>query len=423
MRKRLSEAIAAKEENYVTGALIQALGRLEPPSSSVPLLVSLLGQAGTGDSAAGALGSIGKPAIAALPSLIERLRSPDLGWRERISIISALTAIDGASPDVQRALLREATSGDYSMGTMSAAEALANIDPLPSDFAPRLLEAAESLDSGTTRGALQQALYHTHTGISADGSRQPAPPVHIDNDLKDAVWALTMQPGAMTLDAVFQYLRIERDDYDVDGGGESGEVMIRGSSAKPSRAANPITMIMLSPVLGQYDGKFNQNLRVTFNRRFCLSADAITDHVIGSGNRWVNSPDGMGGWFKIDGGHASEKSAALDSLLIVGAGCGGQIEVDKHFDPEYWRARCPFTYSQNFVDNQIIPGLKSSYGTGFSAYDLSAPKIEDHGRYVQLTYQQASAMSAGHVGQSPRLSVEIDRCGQRQFSRAWDYWP
>jgi hypothetical protein len=422
LRKRLSDAIASGERDYVTNALVAALGHLEPPPSSVPLLVSLLGEPGIGDSAASALQGIGKPAVAAVPSLIEHLQSPEVGSRERYSIISALTAIDGRSPAVQQALLREATSGADDLGTMSAALALAEIDPLPSEFAPRLVGAVESLDSGTTRGALQQALYRTHTGISADGSRQPPPPVTIDSDLVDGLWALTTQSQAMTLDAVIQHLRVERGDYDIDGEQDHGELMIRGSSAKPSRTANPIVMVMLFGVSRSYDGTFRQDLTVTLNRSSCLSASAITDHVVGSGNHLVNTLDG-GGEFKIDGGSTSEKTAALGSLLTVGPSCRRQITLSKRFAQEYWSALCPFSCSQTLVDSQIIPGLKSDFGPGFSAYDLSAPQTEDLGRYVLLSYEQTATASPNQVRQTPRLRVEIKRCAQQKFSRAWEYWP
>ena len=96
--------------------------------------------------------------------------------------------------------------------------------------------------------------------------------------------------------------------------------------------------------------------------------------------------------------------------------------MQKQFAREYWSARCPFSYSQDVVDTLIIPGLKSNFGPGFAAYDLSTPKIEDLGGHVMLTYQTTRPPSSSPDVPGPRLRIDIDRCGPR-FEKAWQYWP
>jgi HEAT repeat protein len=167
VRSHLAVAISTNQRD-IAAALISTLRRLGKNSVTIPILISMLNTPGMGKPAANALGNIGRPAAAAVPSLIRRLDSSDLDSGERFQDIAALAAIDKQSHAILERILLEATRDHEKdgLGDLYAASVLAAIDPLPSDLAPKLVAAVQAggSDEGM-RYELAQALANTHTAI------------------------------------------------------------------------------------------------------------------------------------------------------------------------------------------------------------------------------------------------------------------
>jgi hypothetical protein len=133
---RLNAAIAGGGK---TEHLIVAVGAIEDPARSVPLLVRYLGDPNLAEPAATALFWLGAEGAAAVPALLRAIDATDPGAPAMDSLIRALHGVAPASIVVQERLLSEATQ----RGSEAALEYLVRIDPLPAQFAPVLRVAIE----------------------------------------------------------------------------------------------------------------------------------------------------------------------------------------------------------------------------------------------------------------------------------------
>jgi hypothetical protein len=135
-------------------AALQALVAIAEPGESVPILVGLIDHPMLAMEAVGGLATIGKPAASAVPALIDKLGRSRAERYMPDRIVATLVEIAPGSRAVQQQLLEEATRH----GSDNAAYALAQIDPLPADFAPALAAALADKPGDTFLGmALRNA--------------------------------------------------------------------------------------------------------------------------------------------------------------------------------------------------------------------------------------------------------------------------
>jgi len=154
---KLNAAIASGRS---TGALIPALVAIEAHDKMIPLLITYLEQPQLARVAAEGLAQIGQPAAAAVPALIRGLNKPHVERDARDAFVDALGNIAPTSLPVLEQFLIEATERD----SLRAALVLAETDPLPLGFAPKLRKALETkpLEKDPDSWTLQRALANTH---------------------------------------------------------------------------------------------------------------------------------------------------------------------------------------------------------------------------------------------------------------------
>jgi hypothetical protein len=169
LRQHLTAAVSGDDIDSAA-IFIAALARVGSAQTSVPILVPLLQKPDLEYSVAYALSNIGHPATAAVPALIARLKENGTqNANDRYMDIAALISIDERSRAVLDVLLPEATSDKLSnLEVFAAATALAEVNPLPAEFAPALKSAMNRPGTDPImKGLFERALINAHSQPSS----------------------------------------------------------------------------------------------------------------------------------------------------------------------------------------------------------------------------------------------------------------
>jgi HEAT repeat protein len=125
-------------DSKVRVAAAEALGKIGPPAAaSVPTLIELLDDEDSWLRAAETLGQIGREARAAVPKLLAKLEGmqPLSGSHDYLAVIQALGGIGPEARPAVPAILR---ASNFEDACMAAVVSLARIDPANASVVPRL---------------------------------------------------------------------------------------------------------------------------------------------------------------------------------------------------------------------------------------------------------------------------------------------
>jgi len=428
LKKKL-EAAAGRHDD-TTDAVISAYAHLGRPNATVPILISLLDSPRNTQAVVRALQKIGKSATKAIPALIARRNDPQLGNRERDDIVFALAAINARSPLVLPVLLEEATNGRNYLATSFAAQTLANVDPLPSDFASELIARIPTLArNDSLRSALEQALEHTHTRLKPTADFEPLVPKHIEDLLVRGLWALAKQPNAITLDDVIADLHLDAANYEI------GAVRPLSAASMPVRWAVErnkenivkVSFVQLSGIFSFFGEPASQEVAITLDYRFCVSQDSFNT-LLGQQELDPNSvlhrrADNFGSDGSIVFAQRDERRdarIAQKSRLVVSRECVRTVSIRKEFDAKFWNELCPFNYDNALIEERIVPAIRHDFAAKLKTYDLNAPVIGDYGAGVELRYWPARLPRSRRNDSAPQLVLNIDRCS-REITRVFEY--
>ena len=268
-------------------------------------------------------------------------------------------------------------------------------------------------------------------------------PQEVDRKVVTGIWSLTTQEKAVTVSDVTKALHLEITQYAPTPKGGWEKVSYKQIDSADANDRNPILIFAFSEIMTYRPipgipgppTKPAQTIRVIFQPGNCISAQsisaqtgasfsalfpAITSQALRAGSLINTSTlqpvqEKKLYFSRVKGNPGNSKIKAVENSLTLTGKCSRTVDIGKEFDYDYWPSRCPFHYTQQFINTIIVPALRQQYGSEYTKYAIENPQIEDYGSFMSLRFSQREALADPQT----QFVMEVDRCNLK-VNRTWE---